>query len=84
MTEFGAELRVKYPQAILFRKHSKAVVVSDVSVCMGEELSLSLKQRQICICWGKKKISLRNYKAYALDDELGILLCQIPSRNCAK
>lgn len=52
-TEFGAELRVKYPQAILFHKHSKAAVVSDVSVCTGEELSPSLKQRQTCICWGK-------------------------------
>lgn len=29
MTEFGAELRVKSPEAILFHKHSEDVVVSD-------------------------------------------------------
>lgn len=43
LTEFGAELRLKSPEAILFHKHSEAVVVSDVSVYTGKELSLRVK-----------------------------------------
>lgn len=55
MTEFGAELRLKSPEAILFHKHSEAVVVSDVSDCTGEELSLPVEnQWQICIFAGAK------------------------------
>lgn len=43
MTEFGAKLRVKSLEAILFCKHPRAVVVSDVSVCLGGEPSLQVK-----------------------------------------
>lgn len=62
-TDFGAEPRVKSPEAILFHKHSEAVVVSDVSVCTGKgTFPASLKTAADLYLLGQSYFSVRNYR----------------------